>query len=225
MFIGHFAVGSAAKRIAPKTSLGTLMVAPMLLDGLWPIFLLLGWERVRVVPGNTAFSSLVFEYYPYSHSLAMAVVWGLLFAALYWMRTRYGTGAVVIGLAVISHWVLDVVVHGRDLPLYPGSAMLVGFGMWNSVAITLVVEGVMFAAGVWLYATMTKPRDLVGSIALWLFIALLVALYLGAAFGPPPPSVKALALTGLLGWLFPLWAWWIDRHRVVCGSRRSVGLL
>ncbi len=220
MFIGHFAVGFAAKKVAPKASLGTLIVAPMLLDGLWPFFLLAGWERVRIAPGNTAFNPLIFEYYPLSHSLVMATMWSVPFATIYFWRTRYRTGAAVIGLAVVSHWFLDVIVHGADLPLYPGGKMLVGLGLWNSIAATLVVEGAMFAAGVWIYASVSQTRDRVGSVALWAFVTLLVALYLGAAFGPPPPSVRALAVTSLLGWLFPLWAWWIDRHRAVHGENR-----
>jgi len=96
MFIGHFAVGLASKRVAPHASLGVLMAAPNLLDLLWPIFLLLGWEQVRIDPGNTAFTPLDFVSYPISHSLLTACVWGVLFALVYWTLTRYLRGAVVI---------------------------------------------------------------------------------------------------------------------------------
>ncbi len=125
MFIGHFAVGLASKRAAPRASLGVLMAAPNLLDLLWPIFLLLGWEQVRIEPGNTAFTPLDFVSYPISHSLVTACGWGALFALLYWARTRYTRGAVVIGLSVVSHWVLDFITHRptcRSIPAVQSSA-------------------------------------------------------------------------------------------------------
>jgi hypothetical protein len=106
MFIGHFAVGLASKRVAPKASLGVLIAAPLLLDLLWPFFLLAGWEKVRIDAGNTAFTPLDFISYPYSHSLAMAIVWAALFGLCYWTVTRYPAGAITIGLGVVSHWVL-----------------------------------------------------------------------------------------------------------------------
>src|SRR5580704_6715491 len=102
----------------------------MALDLLWPLFLLAGWEQVRIDPGNTAFTPLDFVSYPYSHSLAMSVVWGILFALLYWGATRYVAGAVVIGFGVVSHWILDFVTHRPDLPLYPGGTARVGLGLW-----------------------------------------------------------------------------------------------
>ncbi len=213
MFIGHFAVGLASKRVAPQASLGVLFAAPLLLDLLWPVFLLLGWETVRIEPGNTRFTPLAFESYPWSHSLLMAGVWALLFAGVYSSRTRYGTGAVVIGLAVLSHWVLDAVTHRPDLPLYPGRSPLLGLGLWNSVAGTLVVEGLMFAAGVWAYQSATRATDWVGRYASWALLAVLAAMYGSALVGPPPPDAKSLAVFSLGGWIFPCWAAWVDRHR------------
>src|SRR5690349_9013743 len=154
MFIGHIAVGFASKRVAPRASLGVLMAAPMALDLLWPFFLLAGWEQVRIDPGNTKFTPLDFVSYPFSHSLAMSAVWGAMFGLIYWIATRYAAGAVVIGFGVVSHWVLDLITHRPDLPLYPGGAARLGLGLWNSVPATLAVESVMFAAGVWTYASM-----------------------------------------------------------------------
>src|SRR5919198_260226 len=134
MFIGHVAVGFASKRVAPRASLGTLMVAPILLDLLWPIFLLLGLEKVRIDPGNTAFSPLDFVSYPFSHSLLMAIAWGVLFAFLYRARTGDSGSAPWLALGVVSHWVLDWVTHRPDLPLVPGLPARVGLGLWNSRA-------------------------------------------------------------------------------------------
>src|SRR5712691_6278072 len=181
MFIGHFAVGFVAKRVAPKASLGPLMAAPLLLDLLWPIFLLLGWERVHIQPGFMAFNPLVLEHYPWSHSLVMSVVWGALFGGLYWTRTHYRAGAVAIVLGVVSHWVLDWVTHGPDMPLWPGRSPLVGIALWNSVAGTVAVESVMFVSAVWLYASTTTPRDRVGRYAFWAFVALLALSYAAGA--------------------------------------------
>ena len=140
MFLGHAAVGFAAKRLAPRAPLPILLLAPWLLDLLWPIFLLAGVESVRIDPGNTAFTPLDFVSYPWSHSLVMAIGWALLAAFAYaaWRRDR--AGAVWIGALVASHWVLDAVVHRPDLPLWPGGGPRVGLGLWNHVAVTLVIE-------------------------------------------------------------------------------------
>lgn len=213
MFIGHYAVAFAAKRAAPRASLGLLVAAAQLADLLWPIFLLLGWETVRIAPGDTAFSPLAFTHYPISHSLLAMLGWGVLFALLYGARTRDRTGALVLGALVVSHWVLDAVVHRPDLPLVPGGTTLIGLGLWNSVAGTLLVEGVMWVAGIWAYASFTRPRDRIGRYALWALVVLLTAIYATNLFGAPPPNARALAWFALAGWLIPLLAWWVDRHR------------
>jgi hypothetical protein len=218
VFIGHMAVGFASKRVAPKASLGVLMAAPMALDLLWPLFLLAGWEQVRVDPGNTAFTPLDFVSYPYTHSLAMSMVWGALFALIYWSITRYLTGAVVIGFGVVSHWILDLFTHRPDLPLYPGGTARLGLGLWNSAAGTIAVESVMFAAGVWLYASITRARDRAGSYGFWAFVAFVVLVYFANAFGAPPPSAEFVGKLSLAIWLIPLWTWWFDRHRGVIAA-------
>jgi len=165
MFIGHFAVGLASKTAAPRASLGWLMTAPLLLDLLWPVFLLLGLERVRIAPGDTAFTPLAFDSYPWSHSLLMSVIWALLFGGGYFLATRYARGAVVIALGVVSHWVMDAITHRPDLPLAPWSSTMVGYGLWNSPRATLLVELGLFAAAVWMYSRTTVSRDRTGRFA------------------------------------------------------------
>ena len=136
MFLGHPAVGLASKRSVPHISLGLLFRAPMLLDFLWPVFVLLGLEHFRIDPGNTAVTPLDFYDYPWSHSLLMAVVWSVLFGAIYFALRRDARGASILGAGVLSHWVLDFVTHRPDLPLYPGGPK-VGLGIWNSMAATV----------------------------------------------------------------------------------------
>ena len=215
MFIGHFAVGFAAKRFAPRASLGWLLAAPMFPDLIWPLFVLAGAEVVRIAPGDTAFTPLEFVSYPWSHSLLMTFAWAVLLAALYYWRSRYWAGTVAIALGVASHWLLDFVSHRADMPLAPGIGAKLGLGLWNHVAATVAVEVAMLAAGVALYVRVTKPLTRAGSWGFWSFLALLAFLYAGAVRGAPPPNTVVLAITALSGWLAVWWAAWFDRNRVV----------
>src|SRR5438270_704934 len=130
MFIGHYAVGLASKEFAPRTSMGALIAAPILLDLLWPIFLLLGWEHVSIAPNNNPFLRLQFDSYPISHGLVAVLGWATLYASVYFGFTRYIAGSIVIWIGVVSHWVMDFIVHRADLPL-DARSRLVGLGVWN----------------------------------------------------------------------------------------------
>jgi len=213
VFIGHFGVALAAKKIAPRTSLGTLVMAAQFVDLIWPIFLLLGIERVIIAPGTTAVTPLYFLSYPLSHSLLADIGWACLFAGVYKIVKRDRRGAVCLWFVLISHWLLDALTHQPDLPLYPGGSTHVGLGLWNSRLWTFLVESAIFALGGILYGRATHPRDRVGALAFRSFIAVLFLFYLINLFGPPPPSEKALAWGSLGLWLFVVWAYWIDRHR------------
>ena len=213
MFIGHFAVGFASKRAAPRASLGVLIGAPLFLDLIWPIFLIAGIESVRIDPGNTAFTPLDLHDYPWSHSLVTSVAWSLVVATLFWAATRYGRGAVVVAVGVFSHFVLDFVAHRPDLPLYPGSPTSVGLGLWNSREGTMAVEATLYLVGLAIYARSTRAVNWRGTFGLWSLAIMLVVFYVATAFGPPPPSVDVIKYGGLTGWLFVPWAWWIDRNR------------
>lgn len=213
MFIAHFGVGFGAKSAAPRASLGTLFLAAQFVDLLWPSLLLLGLERVEIRPGATRVTPLDFVSYPLSHSLALVSVWALLFAAVYWSARRYTVGALVAGACVVSHWLLDVVVHAPDLPIAPGSGTKVGLGLWSSLPATLALEFGAFALGLFLYARGTAARDRRGSFGLWGLASFLVVTYLSSVFGPPPPSARAVAWVGQAQWLIVLFAYWVDRHR------------
>ncbi|HWP11739.1 MAG TPA: hypothetical protein VNN06_07945 [Ramlibacter sp.] len=215
MFIGHFAVGFGAKSVAPRVSLGWLFLAAQFIDLLWPTLLLLGVERVRIVPGATVVTPLVFEHYPISHSLLAVIGWAALVGIVHFWLHRQRVAALVLGLLVVSHWVLDALVHQPDLPLYPGSATVVGLNVWSSLPITVALEGSLFALGVWLYARTTSPNDAVGRWGFAGLVAFLIAVYAGNLFGAPPPSALAIAWVGHLQWLLVAWAYWIDKHRRV----------
>lgn len=216
MFIGHAAVALAAKPLAPRVSLGLLLVAAYGIDIVWPVLLLAGIERVAIAPGDTAFTPLAFVHYPWTHSLAAAIGWGVLFGLAFWKSGA--RAATVLGVLVLSHWVLDAIVHRPDLPLWPGSATLVGAGLWNSVVATVAIEGGLFAAGVATYVRHAPARNRVGAVAFWSLIGFLVLAYVANILGPPPPGVGAIASAGLAGGvLFGVWAWWADRHRgILC---------
>lgn len=216
MVLGHFAVAFAAKKVAPPVSLGTLFLAASMLDMICSVLVLVGVERFEIAPGNTAATPLAFVHYPYSHSLLMAVVWAVLFGAAYWGWRRDANGALWVALAIFSHWVLDAIAHRPDLPLYPGGASMVGLGLWNSIAGTVTVEGLMFAGALALYVNSTRATDGIGKYALWLLVAILLLSYTATIFGPPAPSARAVSSVGLLGGgLSVAWAYWVDRHRTI----------
>ncbi len=214
MFIGHFALAFAAKRVAPSVSLGTLFLAAQLADLVWPNLVLLGLEKVEVAPGNTAVTPLNFVSYPYSHSLVALVLWAALFAAMHRLIQRRG-GVVpwLLGALVVSHWVLDAASHRPDMPLLIGGGPLVGLGLWNSVAATVLVETALYLAGVWLYVRSTRALDRTGVFALWGLVAFLLVVSVANLMGPPPPSSLAVAWVAQSIWLLVLWGYWIDRHR------------
>jgi membrane-bound metal-dependent hydrolase YbcI (DUF457 family) len=216
VFIGHFGIGFAAKKAAPQASLGTLLLAAQFIDLLWPSLLMLGIERVRIVPGITAVTPLDFEHYPYSHSLVAVTIWSALLGLLFLLSHRQPSGrargALVVAALVLSHWLLDALVHRPDLPLYPGSP-LIGLGLWQSLPLSLAVEVPLFAVGTWLYTRTTVADDAVGNWSLWTLIAFLALIHLGNLFGETPPSVEAIAWVAQLQWLLVAWGYWVDRHR------------
>jgi membrane-bound metal-dependent hydrolase YbcI (DUF457 family) len=217
MFLGHFGVGFGAKTLQPRVSLGTFFLAAQLADLVWPTLLLLGIERVKIVPHFTATNAFEFVYYPFTHSLVGELVAGLLLGLIYWLVKRNAKGALLVGLLVPSHWLLDLVVHTPDLPLYPGPSPMFGFGLWNQFALTQMVEFVLLGAGLWLYVRRTTARNRVGRYGLLGLVAFLVLIHMGGLFSPPPASVEALGWSGQLFWVVVLLAYWVDRNRDVRG--------
>src|SRR5207244_9184475 len=151
-------------------------------------------------------------YYLLSYSLLMVVVWSVVLGGLYYAFRRYTRGAWIIALAVLSHWVLDFIVHRPDLPLWPGGPR-VGLGLWNSWAGSISVELLIFGAGLWAYLDFTRARDSVGGYAFWALMALLFFGLVSTLFAAAPPSATAMAWGAMTMWLTVPWAWWADAHR------------
>jgi membrane-bound metal-dependent hydrolase YbcI (DUF457 family) len=199
MFVGHYGPAFAAKAAKRSIPLWVLFLAVQLVDVAWAILVLLGVERLRVAPGITAANPLDFYYFPYTHSLAGAAVWAVAAGAVYYVaRRRDGrAGALIVGAAVFSHWVLDWLVHGPDLPVYDDT-LKVGLGLWNHPIPALLLElGILFG-GLLLYLRSTEPVSRAGRYGMAVFVAVLALLQAVSLLGPPPPSDKVPAVMGLV---------------------------
>jgi hypothetical protein len=212
MVIGHYGFGLGAKKYAPKLSLGTLFIAVQFADLLWPFLLLLDIEHVNLQPGNSRFP-LDFTDYPITHSLLMAVIWGLVFGLVYYLFKKDTRNAIVLGICVFSHWALDLIVHNPDLPLFPGNSPKVGLGLWNWPVLTALVEGTLFVVGTIFYLRTTRARNAAGNWGFWLMAALLVIGHIAGLFSPPPPTVHALGWAAQIQWIYVLLAYWVDHNR------------
>jgi len=208
MFIGHFAVGLLAKKNQQLPSLAMLFIAVQLLDLIWPVLVLLGIESLSIDPGNTKLTHLNFEFYPYSHSLFMAVGWSLLFGLCYYLFTKNKSGSWLLSGLVLSHWVLDFISHRPDLPLSPFTDLKVGLGLWNFPVGAIGLELVLIGVGAFLYFRSAIPKR---KTAYWILIGFLVVVHLMNLFGPPPPNAMAVAWSANLMWIIVVWAWWIEK--------------
>ncbi len=215
MFIGHYAVAFAGKRIAPTVSLGTLILAGQFADLLWPTLVLLGIESFVIAPPPSGITPLAFTHYPYSHSLLMLVVWGVSFALVYWLLLRAPFIALAtLAVLVVSHWFLDFLVHRPDMPLTIGGGGKYGLGFWNSMPATLVLEFLFLAVGVVIYTRTTVAKGLAGTLGFWGLVLFLTVIEVANTFSPPPPSVEAVTWSAQALWLLVLWGYWLDRHRI-----------
>ena len=212
MFIGHYGPAFLAKRADRTIPLWVLFIAVQFLDVLWAPFVLLGIEKVRIVPGFTKASALDLYYMPYTHGLLTAIGWSIVFGAAYKLIARPSTtrASIIVGLAVFSHWVLDFLVHRPDLPLYDNSAK-VGLGLWNVPAVELPLEALILLGGMWLCFRDNLSR----AKGTFIFGVVLVAVQIYSFFAPPPASDKAIAITAILSYfVFALVIWWLwDRKR------------
>ena len=210
MFIGHFGAGFSAKSVDKRISLGTLFLASQFIDLLWPILLLLGLESVKIDPGNTAVTPLNFISYPISHSMFSVIIWGVLFGIVYYLIKSNLRGAILLGVLVFSHWFLDLLTHRPDLQIFPWSDYKIGLGLWNSFYGTVIVEGLIFIVGVFIFYKVKKLQSKSKKIWFWSLVIFLAAIYVMNLVGPPPPGEEPIAIVGLTQWLLIAWAYWID---------------
>ena len=212
MFIGHFGLGLATKKVAPKISLGALFMAVQFLDLVWPTLLLLNIEQVVIHPELKNNQVLEFSHYPYTHSLLFTLIWSVLFGGIYYLIKKDKRGAIIVGMAVLSHWLLDLIVHFHDLPLFPGDSPYVGFGVWSSIVVTSVLEAIFFIGGVILYLRSVSFTNATGRVVFWVLIAFLTVVHIWSVFAPPPATVQELAWSAQFQWLFVGLAYWADRN-------------
>lgn len=210
MFIGHFATGFLTKKESATLSLALMFIAVQFLDLLWPILVLLGIETVEIQEGITKLTPLDFTFYPWSHSLMMSAIWGLLFGGVYYTFTKNRKNALILAGLVVSHWVLDLLVHRPDLPLTPFSDLKVGLGLWNYPIAEFIIEFALFFTGIYVYL---KSRPKKKKVAFWSLIGVLTVVQLLNFYGPVPPDTMSVALGANFIWLFVLWAWWIERDK------------
>ena len=213
MLVGHVAVGMLAKRAEPRVSLGTYVLAALLADLLVFAFLLLGVEHVTFGSERGAANYFHAVNIAYSHSLAMGIVWGLLFAGVYLLWRRNLRGAWFLFAAIVSHWVLDFIAHKPDMPLAPGTHQAYGLGVWNSIPTTLVVEGGLWIAGIVIYARTNRARGWPGRVFFWIVAVFLTLVWYNNVAGPAPNPRTAPVSSLTFFALVVLWAYWIDHLR------------
>jgi len=216
MLIGHYAPAFVVKSVEKTIPLWLLFLATLLLDIAWAFLVLLGIEKVRIVPGITASNPLDLYYLPFTHSLLAALVWsGIAFAVYKGLPKFRGTrrAAVLVGVVVFCHWVLDLLVHRPDLPLY-GDVFKMGLGLWNYPVPALVLEAGLLVGGIFLYLRSTTATSRGGKYGMAVFGLVMLLLQVGLSSGPPPPSPQALALTMLPFYFCSAGiVFWLERKR------------
>jgi hypothetical protein len=216
MFIGHYGPALLVKRLQPDIPLWVLFIAVQFVDVLWSVFVWIGIEKVRIVPGITATNPLDLYYMPYTHSLVGSVGWAVA-AGVAYALLRHRSHAIRVGVAVavavLSHWFLDLLVHRPDLPLFDNT-MKVGFGLWNYPGPAFALEIGSLLLGLIVYLRYTHPLDGIGRIGPWLFALVLICLQSIAFFGAPPQTpTQAAAMALTLYAVIAATIAWLERHR------------
>jgi len=214
VLVGHYAMSLLAKRIEPRISLGTLVLAAMVPDLLWPNFTAAGLERVNFGTGLGAGNYFQAIDIALSHSLLTGALWAGVLGMIYFLLRRSARGAWLLVALVLSHWVLDVVTHRPDMPLAPAVPLTVGFGLWTSIPATLLVEGGLWLGAVIVYARTTQATSRAGALAFWIAVPLLTLIWYNNIAGPPPNNPEsAPAAAIVLFSIVVVWAYWVNRLR------------
>ena len=217
MFVGHYGVAFAVETERNKIPLWVLFVAVQLLDFLWAPLVLLGIEKVRFVPGITATNALDLYYMPYTHSLIGALFWSAVAFAIYkigWRNIASNSAALLVGFAVFSHWLLDLIVHRPDLAIYDDT-LKVGFGLWNHRGIEFVLEIGILVFGMIVY--LKRNNAIARKIGIIIFTAALVLIQTSNTFLRRPPSTdRAFAITAFVFYtVFAVIAFLLEKRRAI----------
>lgn len=220
MFIGHYGIGFALKKVEPRLSLGILIFGATMLDILFGLFLLAGVEHAKIVPGATVVSPFEFYDYPISHSALGAVVWATIGFLAYWLwpkgdRVSRKRPAFILAAAILSHFILDAVSHTPDITIFGNNSPKLGLSLWSSLAGTMIIELGLLFLGIVLYRRATYSTSSTGKYGLALIVLILMVLYIGNIFGPPPPDIISVGVVTTAGQLaLVAIAFWVDRNRI-----------
>jgi hypothetical protein len=216
MFVGHYAVSLALKKFEKRASLGVLFLAVQFVDILFFPFVLLGIERMNIVPNLTQSTHFELEYMPYTHSLVGSVFLAAVAYVIFrWLLVKKQSVAFVVALAVFSHWLLDLIVHTPDLPLWADDSIKFGFGLWNNAAAAYALEAILLIGALWLYLRATRASSALGKYGMVVFVAVLLLINIVNIYGPPPQGGKLeMAISAMAAYfLFAAVAFWLDKKR------------
>jgi hypothetical protein len=215
MFVGHYGPAFALKRVAPETSMLGLGIGVQLVDIAWAIFIFTGIEQVRIIPGFTESNSLDLHYIPYTHGLISALLWSLAGGLVAWLVAKRASPRifVAIALSIASHWILDLLMHRPDLPIY-GDSMKVGLGLWNYRWPAFIAEIIVLGAGLLYYARGSRPKDAIGRFGpIAMFVALTGTQLFNLLVSPTSTPVDTAAGALISFVVIPVVMAFVDRHR------------
>ncbi len=216
MFIGHYAASLVLKKVEPRASLWLLFLGVQLVDIFFFPFVLLGIERINIVENFTQSTHFELPYMPYTHSLLASFLWAGLIYGAFRIIFKNNMVALVMGLAVLSHWFLDLIVHTPDLPLWSDSSPKLGLGLWNNAIATYGLEAILLGGGLWLYLRSSTASSLIGKYGMCVFAVVLLIVNASNIFGPltSENKVALVILTLVLYFAFAGAAFWLDRKRI-----------
>jgi hypothetical protein len=220
MLIGHYAASLTLKRLEKNASLGLLFLGAQLVDILYFSFVLLGIERIRIVENYTASTHFMLEFFPYTHSLVASFLWaGAVYLLFRLLPSRKDVNknriAIVMALAVVSHWFFDLIVHTPDLPLLGDNSLKLGFGLWNNAVASFSLEGLLVLVSLWFYLRGTEGESFAGKYGMIIVAVFMMFFNFTNTFGPLlPGGTFSLVIFGLVSYLgFAGVAFWLDRKR------------